>query len=973
MAKAQILIVEDEEAAGESVKNVLEMYGYFTLGVARSGREAIARASAIRPDLALMDVGLDGELDGVETATTLRERFGVPCVFLTAHADEATLERAKAAAPLGYVLKPFEPRELRSIIEMALSRHHLELRLKASEERYHAVLEDMTELVCRFTPKGVLSYVNEAYRRSFGEGSPHWPADLPAADDGDSATQDPMTQLRYLTPAEPTTTLEQQTVLLDERVVWLQWTMRAIFDEKERLQEYQAVGRDISERVRAEQLLQRSYGDLERRVADRTAELSRLNEALRRQMEERKQAADALTVSNARLEQLLLSSPVVIYARSPRNACGLTFVSQNVVDLLGYEPAVFTDGSGFFAERLHPDDKDAAQFLLNCLSESGGWVHEYRFLHGDGRTLWIRDEARLVEDAEGQALEIVGTWIDITERVQAEEKVARHARVMTALYETSIEINTQPDVAALLQAVVNHAAEMLNADRGAVLLLEMGRSELELLVGYRLPPDLPGTRIPMGTGLVGRVAQSGRVEQAYDTHSWLGELNGEESLAVGRAIGVPLKVEGRVIGVLALGDRLDQGAFDDQDARVLGLFADQAAVAVEKSRLLQAERRQRLFAEALVEAAVAVNSTLDLDKVLDLILEQAERVIGGDTFNIMLVERSKARLARHRGYERLGLEALLPQDAMPVSEYPLFRRMQESDEPVVVSDTAADLNWVLPDRQEWRRSYVAAPIRVGSETVGFLNVNGSRPGQLGEVDGRRLKAFASYAGTAIENARLYEQARKDAETRRVLLREVNHRVKNNLAAIIGFLYAERRHSRIRDDAVYQDIMQDLVNRVQGMGTVHGMLSAVEWSPLLLSDLVRRVINSSLQMLPRTKSVHVSVDETDLRIPAEQAHNLALVINELATNTVKHALGERDEATIQVKIRRQGERVELEYRDDGPGYGDEVMQDESADFHVGFGVIRNIMQRNLAGRLELENRNGAVTRLIFRLGTGSLNG
>ena len=156
---------------------------------------------------------------------------------------------------------------------------------------------------------------------------------------------------------------------------------------------------------------------------------------------------------------------------------------------------------------------------------------------GTGHTLWLRDEARLVTDPEGRPLEIVGTWIDITERAQAEAEVARHARVMTALYETSIEINSQLDVAALLQTVVNHAAEMLNADRGAVLLLEMGRNELELLVGYRLPPDLPGARIPVGTGLVGRVAQSGRAEEAYDTHSWLGELGGEEPLAVGRAIG----------------------------------------------------------------------------------------------------------------------------------------------------------------------------------------------------------------------------------------------------------------------------------------------------------------------------------------------------------------------------------------------------------------------------------------------------
>ena len=168
MAKAQILIVEDEGSGRRKRQErawrclVISRWGW-----PAAGREAIASAGALRPDLVLMDVGLEGELDGVETATTLRESYGVPCVFLTAHADEETLERAKEAAPLGYILKPFEPRELRSIIEMALSRHHLELRLKASEERYHAVLEDMTELVCRFTPDGALSYVNEAYRRSF--------------------------------------------------------------------------------------------------------------------------------------------------------------------------------------------------------------------------------------------------------------------------------------------------------------------------------------------------------------------------------------------------------------------------------------------------------------------------------------------------------------------------------------------------------------------------------------------------------------------------------------------------------------------------------------------------------------------------------------------------------------------------------------------------------------------------------------
>jgi len=216
-----------------------------------------------------------------------------------------------------------------------------------------------------------------------------------------------------------------------------------------------------------------------------------------------------------------------------------------------------------------------------------------------------------------------------------------------------------------------------------------------------------------------------------------------------------------------------------------------------------------------------------------------------------------------------------------------------------------------------------------------------------------------------ELQRLYEQAQRDAETKATLLNEVNHRVKNNLLAIVGFLYAERRYAETTDQAAYRAITQSLMNRVNGLSTVHGLLSASEWAPLLLSDLAGQVVRSSLQMLPRHKGVSVEVTPSPLRVTPDQAHSLALVINELATNTVKHALQERDTGRIIVRIALEDEddTVRFEFRDDGPGYLEDVLQLER--YSVGFDLIQNMVRKDLRGELSLHNDDGAVAEIRFK--------
>lgn len=129
---ANIMIVEDEGIVARDIRNRLTKMGYDVAAVVDSGEAALEKASEMRPDLVLMDIMLKGELDGTQTADQLYQDFHIPVVYLTAHADYATVQRAKETQPFGYVVKPFQERELHASIEMALAKHKSEERLRLS-------------------------------------------------------------------------------------------------------------------------------------------------------------------------------------------------------------------------------------------------------------------------------------------------------------------------------------------------------------------------------------------------------------------------------------------------------------------------------------------------------------------------------------------------------------------------------------------------------------------------------------------------------------------------------------------------------------------------------------------------------------------------------------------------------------------------------------------------------------------------
>lgn len=147
MEKPRILIVEDESIVAKDLELTLEGMGYVVSGVVASGEEAVRRAEEDRPDLVLMDIVLQGGMDGIEAADGIRSGLNIPAIYITAHADEELLERAKLTEPFGYLLKPFKDGELHSTIEMALYKHKMEKKVKESEEWLSSTLRSAGDAV----------------------------------------------------------------------------------------------------------------------------------------------------------------------------------------------------------------------------------------------------------------------------------------------------------------------------------------------------------------------------------------------------------------------------------------------------------------------------------------------------------------------------------------------------------------------------------------------------------------------------------------------------------------------------------------------------------------------------------------------------------------------------------------------------------------------------------------------------------
>ena len=295
----RILVVDDEAIVAHDISECLTNLGCEIVGTALSGPDAIEKAGRFQPDLIMMDIVLQGPMDGVEAATHIREHYDIPCVFLSAYSDPAVLARAKIASPAGYLVKPFEEAGLRSAVEIALYKVDLERALRESKEWFMTTLLSIGDGVIATTAEGRVRFMNPLAEALTG-----WNSTEATGRDIEEVfpIYSETTRLPVDNPVRP--------ALLDSRLVTSQrdtllqrrdGTCLPIDNSATPIRSSNGhtagavlIFRDITQRRSVENEVQRYQNHLEDLVTERTAEIQHTNRRLLAEVEERRRADEAL-------------------------------------------------------------------------------------------------------------------------------------------------------------------------------------------------------------------------------------------------------------------------------------------------------------------------------------------------------------------------------------------------------------------------------------------------------------------------------------------------------------------------------------------------------------------------------------------------------------------------------------------------------------------------------------------------------
>lgn len=264
------------------------------------------------------------------------------------------------------------------------------------------------------------------------------------------------------------------------------------------------------------------------------------------------------------------------------------------------------------------------------------------------------------------------------------------------------------------------------------------------------------------------------------------------------------------------------------------------------------------------------------------------------------------------------------------------------------------------------RRWLHAPMPANGKPMAILSLGGHNGDFGAPGHAETIAEVAASLSIALRQCELNERLRREHETRAVLMREVNHRVKNNLASLIGMLTAEKERPDFKEIPVVRKMLDELIGRVGGLATLHAMLSAAQWQPLPIGELCDQMIRATLRDASIGKQTMVHVQSTPHRVPPDRAHILALVVTELATNSRKYGLS--GQPRIEVVIDRRGDDLTLTYRDYGPGFPAQMLSGGEKASGIGFELINGLVRRNLHGTVTMRNDRGAVTEIVFPAST-----
>jgi PAS domain S-box-containing protein len=941
-----ILIVEDEIIVAENIRGMLRSFGYQIPPPAMSGEEALRRVDAGPPDLVLMDIQLGGGMDGVEAALRIRTRHDVPIVYLTAHADEHTVQRARASEPYGYLVKPFSQGELRTTIEMAVHRHAIERQIRDQAALWRAILDDQVELVLRFQPDGTVVFANRAcglffQRRPEELVGLNFLSLIAAADR--KATRERLATLSRKTPVV-TADARVEVSSGRERRIW--WNYTASYSDEGRLAAIQAVGRDITGRWQTEEALRQRNSWLERinqasqtfvASLDLDQVLTRILETLRQQLN--------VTASSVWLTDEKTGELVCYYATEP---------NKKVV--LGW--------------RLAPGQGIA------------GWVAR------TGQSLIVpevRHDPRHFRAVDDQTGLRIASMLSVPLRVQERvigviEVMDRSPNRFTLADQKYVELLASAASTAIENAHLYREANRLRAfnedivqsmDEGIMLENEAG---IITFVNPRLARWLGVD----ASEVVGRhwsdiLAPDQVLVMVSERSRWPRSVISRYETAL-------LTATGETIPVMVSARSLFRGT-PDSHAELLdhpggAQYVGSLSVFTDIRELKRAEQRveRRLAAEKIIA-------------------EISTRFINASLSNIDVeIERALGSLAEFEKADRVVLD-LIGADGVTIDQRYIW--CADGTPPVSESlmSSLADCPWAL------ERALCAEPVfipRVSdmpasaaaeravlealavksavyvplvqekrlAALLAFHAVTDERT--WSQDDARLLRLLGETVLTVLARRRAEQQLETSLREREVLLREVHHRVKNNLQVICSLL--DLQANALRDDRAARAFAESR-NRVRSMALVHDALyRGGELGWVNAADYIKELANHLFVAYEANRrGIRLTTQVPHLMLDLDTSIPLALLVNELISNALTYAFPEtrpgKGQAEVRVELHYHEANDELRLTVSDNGIGLPPTSDLHASPSLGLPLVRMLTEQ-LAGRLAVGRQDGTVLSITF---------
>ncbi|HLY31025.1 MAG TPA: GAF domain-containing protein, partial [Ktedonobacterales bacterium] len=519
------------------------------------------------------------------------------------------------------------------------------------------------------------------------------------------------------------------------------------------------------------------------------------------------------------------------------------------------------------------------------------------------------------------------------------ELARRGATRLRALGRINAVANSASDIDLTLTTAADAIAEEMDADLCAIFLFDEATRELQLRATNGLLPSNGShyTRA-LGQGYSGWVAEHGEPIMVADALA--------DSRFSDEASAYPIELHGLISapiifftsdtleGALSVQTRAPR-AFTQDEVTFLEIAAGQIAMSIENGRLLATNdlefRRKLQELNTLYRASALVASSLKRDNVLRMIVEQAVVLCNAERSVVFELERIEGNQPNARNQPPMQLRVVashgfaefaddeLPQLFLPVGECCLALAAREGQPMMRVDCMRRESGCYFFGRSaaiDNQHVVVAAPLNTVHGSLGLLCVLGGQRHVLSDQQRQLMLTFANVAAIAIENARLYEAASEGLRTKEILLREMHHRVKNNLQQVKSILNLTR--NRVHSPEMEQ-VLGESMDRIQGIAAAHELLSTGRLGMAPIEEISRRIVAiSRTNAAAPTLRLRFRIGRAPYYLPTDQTTTLAIVLNELVANAIEHGFEGRTSGEISINVAHEDERIVVQVADNGAG-------------------------------------------------------